>query len=222
MSDHAGRGDLGRAVDNAADDGLGGDRLRDYAARVDGLEHCAVERTAVRLEVPPRDAVLAGDDRCVRPEERAEVWCNLGQAVGLEAEEYDVRILHHVPVVGCLGICLEVAAIRQDADTPLLKCLQVRSTSDERHVRAAPCECGADVGADRARTDDNELHAPLPVSCCPIRARWSLPVGVRGISSRTKIFFGTLNAASRSPHQVRSAASSLSPTSTTAAPTSSP
>src|SRR6185437_15719027 len=65
VADDAGRDDLGRAVDDAADDVLRRDRAGDDAARVDALERAPAKLAVDALEVPPGYAVLREDDRRV-------------------------------------------------------------------------------------------------------------------------------------------------------------
>jgi hypothetical protein len=68
----AGRLELGAGVDDAADRALRRDGRRDGTARVDGLDLAAGVRAVDAVEVPPRDAVLGGDDGGVLPEERVQ------------------------------------------------------------------------------------------------------------------------------------------------------
>src|SRR5439155_5264653 len=105
----------------------------------------------------------------------------------------------------------------EDAHAVLLHGGEVPSPCDQDDIAAAPRECCADIGADRACTDDRELHRSASSSSAATRLRWSLPVAVRGIRSTILIVFGTLNWASRSRQCRRSSASSAAPPRTTAA-----
>src|SRR6476469_7264472 len=57
VADHARLHDLGRAVDDTADDAVGRDRAADHAAAIDALERAAGEWAFLPLEVPPRQPV---------------------------------------------------------------------------------------------------------------------------------------------------------------------
>ena len=70
MADHAGRFDLGRRIDDAADDAGRIEARPDRAAGVDRLEAGPRERPAVTKEVPPGHAVLRRDHGRLRPEQR--------------------------------------------------------------------------------------------------------------------------------------------------------
>src|SRR5581483_1133565 len=100
VADDAGLDELGRAVDDAPDRAAARQRARDHPPWVDRLEHEAVERPAVRLEVPPGDPVLRGDERRPRTEQRAEARRRLRERVRLEAQEDGVRVGDRLPVVG--------------------------------------------------------------------------------------------------------------------------
>ncbi len=214
--------DRRRAIDDAAYGRIGWEGPGDYRARVDGFDDHTVEGTAVFLEVPPGNAVL-GRDKCgPGPKQLPETGRDLRQGVRLQTDENDVCAFDNPPVVRHRRPRLEVAALRHYPYPVLAHLVQVLTSGDQRHVGAAAMESGANEGADGTRAEDDELHEPLPVNVLPILARWTFPVGVRGIVSSTKICFGSLNWASRSAHQARSAASSISALSTTAAPTTSP
>ena len=80
MADDAGRDDLGRAVDDAADDRFGRDRTLDRSARVDALEDCAVERPGCDWKYHQGMPFWAQIVDGARPEDLAEARCQFGQA----------------------------------------------------------------------------------------------------------------------------------------------
>ena len=122
-------------------------------------------------------------------------------------------------VVGHRRMRGEVAARGQHPDAVIGHRGQVRAARDQRDVRAAAGQRRADVRADRPGAEHREPHGcpgspgcsgspgwPAaaagpgpPATNSATRRRWILPVAVRGISSRTWIDTGTLNAASRLP-----------------------
>ena len=86
----AGRRQLARRVDDAADDPRRVDRAHDRAVRIDGGDAAALERPAVALEVPPRDAVLHRHDHGLVVEEVMQVLRHRRDLVRLHAEDHDV------------------------------------------------------------------------------------------------------------------------------------
>src|SRR5258706_11090725 len=121
----------------------------------------------------------------------------------------------------------EIAARRQHADAVVAHRRQVRAPRDERDVCSAAGQRGTHIRADGPGAEHGELHgwagpSVLVVTCSATRRRWILPVAVRGISSRTWIVAGTLNAASRSRQCPISSAAPACADRVTAADTSSP
>src|SRR5712692_3475070 len=176
------------------------------------------------MEEPPRNPVLCPDGRGAGREQRPEARRDLGQAVGLERDEYNV---------GC-GDSRKVASRartgggggtgKQHPDTMLGHRREVLAPGDQGDIRAAARERGSHVGAYRPGAEHGESHWPAarPATNAATRRRCTLPVGVRGISGKTWITAGTLNAASCSLQcSIRSLAS-VSCARVTAAATSSP
>src|SRR5258706_9863350 len=132
----------------------------------------------------------------------------------------------------------EIAARRQHADAVVAHRRQVRAPRDERDVCSAAGQRGTPIRADGPGAEHGELHGwagpsvlargddppepPAVPTCSATRRRWILPVAVRGISSRTWIVAGTLNAASRSRQCPISSAAPACADRVTAADTSSP
>ena len=75
----------------------------------------------------------------------------------------------------------------------------MRAAREQRDVGAGLRQPRADVAADGARAgDDDSSRCALRERLRPRRARWILPVAVRGIASMMWICFGRLKSASRS------------------------
>ena len=185
MPDHARRLDLGGDVDDRADDPARRDRGGDGAARVDPLEAEPLEVAAEALEEPPRHAVLHAHHDGVGAEQGGQARGELGQAVGLDAEEDDVGRPEPLEAVGHGRPDLEVPVRRADANPPLRERTQLGAAGEERHVLAGARQPGAHVGADRARAHDQRSHRPGSASAAATARRWIFPVAVRGIVSTT-------------------------------------
>ena len=181
--DHAWCREVGREVRQRSDDAPRLDGRRDHAARIDTLEPETVELAAEILEVPPGDPVLRADDDRVRPEERGERGRNRREAVRLHAEKDDVGVTDGRDVRRQLRPHLEVAVGAAHLQAAVLHRAQVRSARDQHDVGADTRQLRADVPADRAGSDDDDLHEALGAKACATIRRWILPVAVRGIVS---------------------------------------
>ena len=124
----------------------------------------ALERSALFVEVPPRNPVLHREDRRVVAAERVEVAGDRGDLMRLHGE--DDEILH--AGVGCslmrgdrAGDDLE-SVFADDAHAALANRVEIGAARDEGHVLAGGGEPSAHVSADCSGADDRDLHARVP------------------------------------------------------------
>ena len=158
----------------------------------------AFERPARTVEVPPRDAVLRGDDRGLGAEQRRDGVEGRRDRVGLQAEDdivlrRRVRRRRRSPGCGEPSLC-RLRSARRPSARIASRCGAAR---DEREVEPVDRrEPGGEIAADRAGAEDAKPHQARPsFSARPMR--WSLPVAPFGISSRMTTLRGTLKSASR-------------------------
>ena len=156
----AGRRQLARRVDDAADDPGRVDRVHDRAVRIDGCNAAALERPAVALEVAPRDAVLHRYDHRLVVEQVMQVVHDRRDLMRFHAEDHDVvgpgfsqargRLDARCDVIGAVG--------HGEPHAPGPDRFEVRTARDERDVLARGGELDTDVAADRTGADDAEFH----------------------------------------------------------------
>ena len=141
VADHPGLDDLRRAVEDAADHGLGGNGARDRRRR--GRRSRAPSLRAA----PPCDwkyhhgmpfwpAITAAPGLSAAPIRSREPR----QAVRLEPDEDDVGLADRVDVVRGDGVRLEVAARAQHPDAVAAAAREVLAARDQRHVCSAARE----------------------------------------------------------------------------------
>src|SRR4029077_21039003 len=219
VPDHPWGLDLGRAVHHAADGVRRRDHGGDRAAWVDRLDAATLIGAGQAIEVPPRDAVLRGDDAGAGSQQRFQERARVSVAVRLQAEEHDVDRAD-LAGIGCgVRLRVEVTARAEHGDAALPDGLQVLAARYQANLRAAAVQCRANVRADRRGADDRDLHR----AASPARLRrCTLPVGPFGISGRIVTRAGRLKAARRSAQCAVSSLGVASPWSTTTAPTCSP
>ena len=131
VTDDAGRLELGRAVDDAADRPLGRNRRRDRAAGIDRLDAPALVGPCEAMEVPPGDAVLRRDDGGLRAEQRLEQRPGSRIVVRLQAEHDDVDRADLPRVVGRRRVRGEVATRAQHPYAVTAHRLEIRAARDE-------------------------------------------------------------------------------------------
>src|SRR5262245_7414044 len=182
MPDHARLHDVGREVGQRADDAPGLDRRGDDTSWIDPLQAEAIEFTAVRLEIPPRDAVLRADNHRVGAEEGPQLRRERRQAVSLDTQHDDVGVTDGTQIAGHFGPDFEVSKRAYHPQPALLHGAEMWTAREEQNVVTASSQQSADVTADRAGAGDDELHDALALCLndFAIAPRCILPVAVRG------------------------------------------
>ena len=129
---------------------------------VDALQVRPFPRSAVPLEVPPRNAVLRGKHDGVRAHEGREQRRDGRQPVRLHGQHDDVGIADLRRVVGGEDAGSEVAVGAAHRDAALPHRRQVRPSRNERDVLTREAQLGAQIRANSPRAIDRELHSCLP------------------------------------------------------------
>ena len=160
MPHHAGRGQFGGRIHDAADHpthfGVG----LDHAAGIDGVQPLAFQLAAVLAEIPPRHAVLRGEHGGVVFVKRAHRRGHAGHRVRLEREQHEILRpgLRHV-LRGADIFCDVLRAVAHHEPQPIaLHRREVRSACDERDFFASQRQLRAEIPADGAGADDADFH----------------------------------------------------------------
>lgn len=159
----------------------------DRAAGVHTLDALAVVGSAVMVEVPPRDAVLGGDDSGGLVEQRLDERPARRVRVGLEPEEDIVDGADVGGVVGGVGVRGEVTAGAENPYAVLPHGREVRSTGDKMDVGACLVQGGADIGTDGSGAEDGDFHwvalrsvEGVPRNCRKLSTKYCLQDGSGG------------------------------------------
>jgi hypothetical protein len=127
-------GDDSRWVDHTANHPSGIDAVAHYTSRIDRLEVGSLPLSAVAIEIPPRNTILHANDTGIGPDERGEARRHLSKAVSLHGQQYGINVAYVARVVCSRWPSLKLSKRPPDAHTTLLHRLEVRPSSDERHV----------------------------------------------------------------------------------------
>ena len=87
MPHHTGFDDLCGRIDDATDYARGIDVLSNDAAGIDAFKSSAFPFTAVLIEVPPREAILRGNDRSIGAKQWVQTFGNRGE-VAMAGESF--------------------------------------------------------------------------------------------------------------------------------------
>ena len=128
---------VGGRVDDAADGALGADPLPDAAAGIDGFDAGALERTAGLVEIPPRDAVLGGDDGGIGTEQRRDGVERRRDRVRLEAEDDAVLRAKLRGVGGGADEVNRLVAVLDQAQAVGADRREMGAAGDQRQVEAS-------------------------------------------------------------------------------------
>ncbi len=100
MFDYPGFDHLGRGVHHAAENAAAIETAQHGSTWIDAAGRLAVESPALLVKIPPRDAVDGRYHRCLFAQEWLEARQHLGDAVGLERNEYRVLLAQAGEVIG--------------------------------------------------------------------------------------------------------------------------
>jgi hypothetical protein len=101
MFDHSGRHDLAGGIDDAADGALRSNRVPLRGAGIDAFQMMAIQRAALLVEIPPRNAVHRCENGGARTEERSErARAGVG-LLRLQRADHDVLRAKRRGVVAC-------------------------------------------------------------------------------------------------------------------------
>jgi len=162
--DDAGFGDGGGRVDDAADDLVGVDVLAERTVGIERVEALAVMRAAVVVEIPPRNAVLHGDDHGVRTDDTVHLARHLFQVVRLQGQDDEVMRAQFGDVVCGLGDLGDVfgAVLPDQLEPVLLDRFQVRPLVDDADFVSGQRQLGAHEAANGPGADHTDFHGFLP------------------------------------------------------------
>jgi hypothetical protein len=120
------------------------------------------------VEVPPRNAVLGGDDGGVGTQERFDERTGRRVGVGLEPQDDMVDGPDRGRVVGGVRMSDEIAAWTDDLHALLTERGEMWAARDEVDLDVGATQRGSHVSADGACTEHSNLHMNLPRSSRPV------------------------------------------------------
>src|SRR5208282_4994291 len=94
MLNHSRSWNLGRKIDDGPDHPTRFDGRRDPAAGINPSQTPSIPISAVALEIPPLNSILAADDGGLWPQHRPQLGRKLRQAVRLHPKEDNVHRSH--------------------------------------------------------------------------------------------------------------------------------
>src|SRR3984893_6141278 len=159
MLDHAGGGNLGRRINGAADRALGADRVPLPVAGIDAFDAAVRILAFEAVEIPPRQAVLGGDDGRVGAEQRFHL---LGRFPGLMRLQRDDDV---ILMAECCGVRRRrhlggfLAAADQELEPVLFDRFEMLPARDQGYVGARELHHNADISADGAGAVNADFHA---------------------------------------------------------------
>ena len=215
VTDAARCGDLGRGIRDAPDDSLRFDRARDRRARVEGVEHGAVERSAVALEVPPGDAVLSRQHDGLGTEQSGELAGDRSDLVRLDPEDHQVLgpTLPHVAGGGDVRGMNHRAVVHRHLEPAASDRLEMATSGDQGDFLAGCGQPRAEQPTDGPCPYDTDLHG-VTLSATPA-PRWHAAALAawpdRNIYVARSLRRHTLNLSMRNIAPVRESATWVSP-----------
>ncbi len=160
--DHAGRHDLGRGINSAADRSLRPDGLPLAPPRIDALELQVRVLALEAVEVPPRNTVLRRDDGGVLAQKRLDLLGRLPSLVRLERDDDVVLVAQLRGIVRRRHLGDLLFAADEELEAVLSDGLEVGPSRDEGDIDARSFHQHANVGADGAGPENTDLHDVLP------------------------------------------------------------
>ena len=163
LLDHTGCNDFTGWINDASDDALGRKMCRDDTTGINALQLSALVRTAMFVEVPPRNSVLCRDDGRIRPDCCREFSGNRRDLVRLHAENENVlrtevnesirrgQLLHGFRTI--LGDEFHAGRTHR---------LQIGAANHDADLGPDRCQFHGQKTADRAGADHTDSHCLCP------------------------------------------------------------
>ena len=159
MLDHAGRDQVGRRVDDAADDAAGREQVPELSVRIDALQTRVLPAAAGLVEVPPGDAVDRGHQRGLLADQGLDGRRGRGQRVRLHRDDDEILRPELAGVVRALRMDHDGLAAAAQGQAIGLHRRQMRTARDAAHLRSAGArQSRRHVPADGAGAEDADLH----------------------------------------------------------------
>src|SRR3569623_1082684 len=158
MMNHARRLDLRRWINRAANDALRPDRIPLPRSRIDALDAPVRILALETVEVPPWQAVLRGDNRRVRTQQRLHLLGHFPGLMSLQRDD-DIILMAKLRGIGRFGHPrMLFFAADVELEAVVLDSFQVSAARNQRNIRASELHQDANIATDRSRTVDTNLH----------------------------------------------------------------
>src|ERR1700737_4608469 len=136
MLDYARRSEVGRRVDDTADDPRRIDGARDHAPRIDSFQVETFEVATVSLEIPPGNTVQSTYDGRVWRQGAGQLARNRRETVRLERHDHHVAAADRAAVIRCVRTDREFLAGCDHAKPLRLDGAQVWATRQKHDILA--------------------------------------------------------------------------------------
>ena len=147
-------------INHTTNDAIGIDGAHDRAIRIDAFDAAPFERSAMALEVPPRDPVLHRDDERIVVDKMNEIINDRFDLVRLHAEDHGIVSPSLGEACGRFQIADGVlcAVRRNEPKSARADGFEVLAANDKGDVHTPERKPRADITADRPGADDADLH----------------------------------------------------------------
>src|SRR5260370_19506152 len=158
MTDHAGRLDLGRGIDDASDGALWRQLAPLPSAGIDALQRRAFMTAAVLVEIPIGDAIDRGDDTRARPEQWLHRFDHAGDGMRLQADDDKILRAKLAGIVWAAWLDHALLVTDQQFQSALAHRGEMGAPRDQADVGASAQELYTEISTDRAGAVDTDLH----------------------------------------------------------------
>src|SRR5258708_11187582 len=158
MTDHAGRLDLGRGIDDAPDRALWRQLAPLPSAGFDALKRRAFMTAAVLVEIPIGDAIDRGDDARERSEQGLHRLDRTGDGMRFQADDDKILRPKLGRIVGAAWLNQLFLVADQQFQSVLAHRGEMGAPCDQADVGACAQKLYTEISADRAGAVDADFH----------------------------------------------------------------
>ena len=158
VTDHAGRLDLGRGIDDAADRALRRQFAPLPAAGIDALQRRSLMGAAMPVEIPVGNAVDRGDDAGVRSEQRLHLLEHAGDGMRLQADDDVILRPEFGGIVGAARMHHALFVADQELEPVGAHRGEMGAARHQADIDARARKLHTEIAADRAGAVDADFH----------------------------------------------------------------
>ena len=164
MLDNARTHGLAGGIDHASDGALRTDQLPLPRARVDRFERPALQRSAVLVEIPPRNTVHRRDEGGVVAQKGREERSAFVRLLRLERADHVVLRTELARIVARRNARDLFLAFDPEPEPAFPDCLEVSATGDHADIISGERQFDREIATDGASAKHADLHCEFPLS----------------------------------------------------------